>query len=143
MIRAWSSGTLIEMAVRYMLGPSKRPILTSLGESPAQPARAPLSPTTPGMSVREPYTHLAWCSKENPDDTGLLVAGGSPTTNPVNGLTFIDFGPTPIYQTATWDQLANHFRSPKRVHVLPTPPNAQVLEYISHPTILASLRRLP
>ena len=103
------------------------------GRTPAQPVRAPLSPTTPGMSVKEPYTHLAWCSKENPDDTGLLVSGGSPTTNPVNDLTFIDFGPTPIYQTATWDQLANHFRNPKRVHVLPTPPNAQVLEYILIP----------
>lgn len=78
------------------------------------------------VSVKEPYFHLSWCSKENPDDTGLLVAGGSPTTNPTKGLTFIELGPTPNYQTSTWDFLAKYFRHPKRTHILPTPANAGI-----------------
>ncbi|KIX06893.1 uncharacterized protein Z518_04869 [Rhinocladiella mackenziei CBS 650.93] len=81
------------------------------------------------VSVKEPYINIAWCSKENPDDTGLLVAGGSPTTNPTRGLTFIELGPTPNYQTSTWDFLASHFRNPKRIHVLPTPPNAEICTF--------------
>ena len=99
------------------------------GSGQAHSTKSPTSSTTAGISIKEPYTHISWCSKENPDDTGLLVSGGSPTTNPTNGLTFIDLGPTPAYQTSSWDYLANHFRSPKRTHVLPTPPNAQITNF--------------
>jgi hypothetical protein len=77
-------------------------------------------------SPLDPYIKIAWCSKQNPDDTGLLIAGGSPSTTPAKGLSFIDLGPTPNYQTSTWDFLAGHFRNPKRIHILPTPPNAIV-----------------
>ncbi|ETN37850.1 uncharacterized protein HMPREF1541_07473 [Cyphellophora europaea CBS 101466] len=94
---------------------------------------SPLSPTASGLSVREPYTRISWCSKENPDDTGLLLSGGSPTTNPTKGLSFIELGPTPVYQTSSWDALANHFRNPRRVHVLPTPPSADVAEFLIIP----------
>jgi len=83
--------------------------------------------------VKEPYFRISWCSKENPDDTGLLIAGGSPTSNPTRGLTFIELGPTPIYQTSSWDVLANHFRNPKRVHVLPTPPTAEIINFLLIP----------
>jgi syntaxin-binding protein 5 len=97
------------------------------------PPGTPLSPTLSGPSVREPYRHISWCSKENPDDTGLLIAGGSPTTNPTKGLSFMDLGPTPVYQTSSWDALANHFRNPRRVHVLPTPPNTEVADVLIIP----------
>lgn len=93
----------------------------------------PLSPTSPGLSVHEPYKKIMWCSKDNPDDTGLLITGGSPTTNPTKGLSFIELGPSPVYQTSSWDALANHFRNPRRVHVLPTPPNAEVSDYLLIP----------
>ena len=99
------------------------------GSGKGGPAKSPTTPLSPGISIKEPYSHIAWCSKENPDDTGLLVSGGSPTTNPANGLTFIELGPTPVYQTSSWDALANHFRSPRRTHVLPTPPNAQITNF--------------
>ncbi|KAK4942485.1 Lethal(2) giant larvae sro7 [Elasticomyces elasticus] len=84
-------------------------------------------------SVKEPYFHIAWCSKENADDTGLLLAGGSSTTNPTKGLTFIELGVTPNYQTSSWEYLAGHFRNPKRVHILPTPPNAHVTTFLIIP----------
>ena len=99
------------------------------GSGKGGPAKSPTTPLSPGISIKEPYSHIAWCSKENPDDTGLLVSGGSPTTNPTNGLTFIELGPTPNYQTSTWDGLSNYFRTPRRVHVLPTPPNAQITNF--------------
>jgi syntaxin-binding protein 5 len=96
------------------------------GSGRGGPPKSPTTPLSPGISIKEPYTRIAWCSKENPDDTGLLVAGGSPTTNPTNGLTFIELGVTPSYQTSSWEVLASHFRNPRQVHVLPTPPNAQI-----------------
>lgn len=99
------------------------------GSGQVGPLKSPTTPISPSLSVKEPYSRIAWCSKENPDDTGLLVSGGSPTTNPTNGLTFIELGPTPNYQTSSWDALSNHFRSPRRVHVLPTPPNAQITNF--------------
>lgn len=78
------------------------------------------------LCIKRPYSNISWCSKENPDDTGILIAGGTLTTEPSRGLTFLDLGHTPVYQTSTWDALTQHFRSPRRVHVLPTPPNAEI-----------------
>lgn len=81
----------------------------------------------------DPYTRISWCSKENPDDTGLLIAGGSPTATSGNGLTFMDLGLTPNYQTSSWQILSSHFQNPKRQHILPTPPKAQVVDFLLIP----------
>jgi syntaxin-binding protein 5 len=91
----------------------------------------------PGIkSVKQPYFDIAWCSKENPDDTGLLIAGGTPNSTLTPGLTFLDLGPTPNYQTSSWDILAKHFRIPKRTHILPTPPNAEIVKFLLIPRAL-------
>jgi syntaxin-binding protein 5 len=97
--------------------------------------KSPITPVSPSFAaaVKEPYFQIAWCSKQNPDDTGLLLAGGSPTSNPTRGLTFIDLGPTPNYQTSTWDFLAGHFRNPKRISVLKTPANASISTFLPIP----------
>ncbi len=84
-------------------------------------------------SMKQPYFDIAWCSKENPDDTGLLIAGGTPTSSPTPGLTFFDLGPTPNYQTSSWDVLAKYFRAPRRTHILPTPPNAETVKFLLIP----------
>ncbi|ERF68720.1 hypothetical protein EPUS_07138 [Endocarpon pusillum Z07020] len=90
--------------------------------------------SSPGIkSMKQPYFDIAWCSKENPDDTGLLIAGGTPTSCPTPGLTFFDLGPTPNYQTSSWDVLANYFRVPRRTHILPTPPNAEIVKFLLIP----------
>ena len=81
------------------------------------------------FAIKEPLVRLAWCSKENPDDTGLLIAGGILTTEPSKGLTFFDLGPTPNYATSSWQILSAHFELPKRRHILPTPPNAEVVDF--------------
>ncbi|KIW11213.1 hypothetical protein PV08_10513 [Exophiala spinifera] len=99
------------------------------------PGRGSSRPGAGTGSVKEPYCNIYWCSKENADDTGLLVAGGSSSTNSSKGLTFIELGLTPNYQTSTWDYLANHFRNPKRVQILPTPPNTQVTTFLPVPRI--------
>lgn len=84
---------------------------------------------TPGtFAVKEPFTKVAWCCKANPDDTGILVAGGVPTTLPEKGLTFIDLGPTPVYQTSTWATLSDHFKV-KKQNLLPTPAGAEVVDF--------------
>ena len=93
-------------------------------------ASSGISGSTRGaFAVREPLFHIAWCSKTNPDDTGILIAGGMSTTEPTKGLTFLDLGPTPNYATSSWQVLSNHFESPKRQHVLPTPPSAEVVDF--------------
>jgi hypothetical protein len=86
--------------------------------------------STPGtFSLKEPVFHAAWCCKGNPDDTGLLIAGGLPTTQLSKGLTFLDLGMTPNYQTSSWQVLSNHFASPRHQTTLPTPPNAEVVNF--------------
>ena len=81
------------------------------------------------FAVREPLFKITWCAKENPDDTGILIAGGRPTTELDKGLTFLDLGPTPVYATSSWQALSDHFSKPKRHHVLPTPPNAEIIDF--------------
>ena len=81
------------------------------------------------FAVKEPLFHLAWCSKVNPDDTGILIAGGLSISDPGRGLTFFDLGPTPVYATSSWQILSKHFEAPKHQHVLPTPPNAEVIDF--------------
>ncbi|KAF3491572.1 lethal(2) giant larvae protein [Arthroderma uncinatum] len=90
----------------------------------------PISGAVPGtFSIKAPVFEIAWCCKENPDDTGLLIAGGTPTTDVAKGLTFIDLGVTPNYQTSTWQILSGHFASLKRQSTLQTPPNAEVVHF--------------
>lgn len=81
------------------------------------------------FSVKEPIFDVAWCAKENPDDTGILVAGGCPTNIPNKGLTFLDLGLTPNYATSSWQLLTEHFEKPKRQSTLPTPPFAEVVGF--------------
>lgn len=84
---------------------------------------------TPGtFAIKEPFAKVAWCCKVNPDDTGILVAGGVPTTLPEKGLTFIDLGPTPVYQTSTWSVLSDHFNV-KKQNLLPTPAGAEIVDF--------------
>ena len=80
-------------------------------------------------AMKEPLFRISWCSKVNPDDTGLLIAGGLSTTEPAKGLTFLDLGLTPNYTTSSWQILSEHIERPKAQHTLSTPPNAQVVEY--------------
>ncbi|KAF6219197.1 hypothetical protein HO133_005022 [Letharia lupina] len=81
------------------------------------------------LAIKEPLFRISWCSKANPDDTGILIAGGLSTTEPAKGLTFLDLGPTPNYTTSSWQILSEHFERPKAQHTLPTPPNAEVVDY--------------
>ena len=81
------------------------------------------------LAVKEPLFRIAWCSKEHPDDTGILVAGGVPTTASTKGLTFLDLGPAPVYATSTWQALSQYFERPKGQHTLKTPPTAEVVDF--------------
>ncbi|KAL8971806.1 MAG: hypothetical protein Q9183_000882 [Haloplaca sp. 2 TL-2023] len=88
-----------------------------------------LTSSTGTFALKCPLFRMAWCSKENPDDTGLLIAGGTPTTSVEKGMTFIELGQTPIYATSSWQILSQHFEKPKNQHTLPTPPNAEVVDF--------------
>ncbi|EKD12351.1 uncharacterized protein L3040_003595 [Drepanopeziza brunnea f. sp. 'multigermtubi'] len=84
---------------------------------------------TPGTyAIKEPFAKIAWCCKANPDDTGLLIAGGFPNTVPEKGMSFLELGPTPIYATSPWSVLSAHFEA-KKTHLLPTPPGAEVIDF--------------
>ena len=86
--------------------------------------------STPGTyALKAPICRVAWCSKQNPDDTGILIAGGSPTTLPERGLTFFDFGLTPTYQTSSWQILSEHFAKPRRRNTLPSPPSTDIIDF--------------
>ncbi|KAJ5287989.1 hypothetical protein N7478_003675 [Penicillium angulare] len=78
---------------------------------------------------KEPITKVTWCAKDNPDDTGLLVAGGKPIQDVNKGLTFLDMGPTPNYQTSSWQVLSSYFERTRRHISLPIPPGALTMTY--------------
>lgn len=88
-----------------------------------------LGSTTGTFALKEPIFCMAWCSKVNPDETGILVAGGASTATPTKGLCFLELGHTPIYNTSSWQALSEHFEKPKKQYILPTPPNAEVIDF--------------
>ncbi|KAJ5601655.1 hypothetical protein N7510_011189 [Penicillium lagena] len=85
----------------------------------------------PGSSggPKQPIAKVTWCAKENPDDTGLLVAGGHSADDVNKGLTFLDMGTTPNYQTSSWQILTSYFERPRQTLNLSVPPGAQVVNY--------------
>lgn len=94
------------------------------------------SGTAPGtFAMKAPIFKLAWCAKQNPDDTGILVAGGLPMNLPERGLTFLDLGQTPLYATSSWQVLSEHFEKPKKQHILSTPPGVDVVDFCLIPKI--------
>lgn len=87
------------------------------------------------MGKRVPFTHVSWCANQDPDDTALLLAGGIIKDMPTKGLVLMEFGRTPMFNTSSWDLLSSHFENPKRQRMLPTPPNAQVVELCLVPRV--------
>jgi syntaxin-binding protein 5 len=82
------------------------------------------------FSMKEPFFRIAWCPNgQDPDDTCILIAGGASTTSPSKGLTLFEMGRTPVYATSSWQIISQHFESPKRQRILPTPPGAEVVDF--------------
>ena len=95
-----------------------------------QPPQSPEESRISGSGVSKPaYGRIAWCSKQNPDDTGLLIASSAASPGSAGGLTFLDLGQTPNYQTSSWERLAKYFQEPKRTHMLPVPSSTEVIKY--------------
>ncbi|KAI9643737.1 Lethal(2) giant larvae sro7 [Ciborinia camelliae] len=88
-------------------------------------------PRNPGATFvrKEEFAKIAWCCKENPDDTGLLIAGGLPTTMPHKGMMFMELGVTPVYATSTWPVLTEHFNATKRNQFLSIPTGADIADF--------------
>ncbi len=91
--------------------------------------RDSLGSTSGTFALKEPIFRMAWCSKVNPDETGILIAGGASTATPTRGLSFLELGHTPIYNTSSWQALSEHFEKPKKQYILATPPNAEVVDF--------------
>ncbi|PHH65611.1 hypothetical protein CDD81_2046 [Ophiocordyceps australis] len=93
-------------------------------EQPAPNAAAP--------TRTEPFTSLAWCCKQNCDDTGLLVSGGQSMEVSPKSMTFIELGLTPTYATSSWHALADYFAGSRHLS-LPLPSGAQAVDFILIP----------
>ena len=85
--------------------------------------------STPGtLPSNTPISRVTWCCKKNSDDTGIVVAGGLPRNISQRGMSFVDLGPTPAYQTSSWQALTAHFEKAKDHRILATPPNTDVVD---------------
>ncbi|KAI5462312.1 lethal giant larvae like, C-terminal-domain-containing protein [Mariannaea sp. PMI_226] len=91
-------------------------------------------PQPGGTGYADPITNIAWCCKENCDDSGLLIAGGQTLDASHKGLTFIDLGVTPIYATSSWQVLADYFRG-KGATFLPLPSGAEAVDFLLIPRL--------
>jgi syntaxin-binding protein 5 len=84
---------------------------------------------TSGLNeVREPIYDIVWCANHDPEDTAILVCGGSSSTSPIKGLTLFEMGRTPVYATSSWEILSRYISSPKRQRMLPIPPGTDVID---------------
>ena len=81
------------------------------------------------ISLNAPLFRIAWCCKQNSDDTGILIAGGNSMNTGEKCLTFLDFGQTPVYATSSWQVLADHFTKPKSRYRLTTPSNTEAVDF--------------
>ncbi|KAK4179369.1 lethal giant larvae like, C-terminal-domain-containing protein [Triangularia setosa] len=72
-----------------------------------------------------------WCCKGgNPDDTGLVIAGGwDRNETEKRGISFLDLGPTPVYATSSWEVLGGYFKGKGGRVVMEMPPGAEVVDY--------------
>ena len=95
-----------------------------------EPGAGPERPVSvSGFSgLKDPITQVAWCVKQNGDDSGLLIAGGRTASDP-KGLTFVDLGPSPYYQSSSWQTLSSFFEHPRQQVNIPTPPGAEVVDF--------------
>ncbi|KAH6637433.1 lethal giant larvae like, C-terminal-domain-containing protein [Boeremia exigua] len=80
------------------------------------------------FALKSPIFKIAWCANQDPDETGILIAGGQPSNISAKSLTFFELGRTPIYNTSSWQVLSNHFENPTRQRILPCPPGAEVVD---------------
>ncbi|KAF2278310.1 uncharacterized protein EI97DRAFT_373006 [Westerdykella ornata] len=81
------------------------------------------------FTIKSPIFRLVWCAaKQDPDDTGILIAGGAPSNLATKSLTFLELGRTPVYNTSSWQILSDHFENPKRQRILPCPPGTEVVD---------------
>ncbi|KAG0642875.1 lethal giant larvae like, C-terminal-domain-containing protein [Tuber brumale] len=87
------------------------------------------SETEGTIIVRQPLFKVSWCCTDNPDDTSILVAGGNLSVMPNKGLTLLDLGPTPNMLTSSIQLVSDHFASPRRQRVLPTPADLDVVDF--------------
>ncbi|KAI1809182.1 lethal giant larvae like, C-terminal-domain-containing protein [Poronia punctata] len=89
-------------------------------------------PQTETSKPKHPYLKIVWCCKRNPEDSGLLIAGGQTLEGPPPGLTFVELGVTPNYSTSSWQVLADYFRG-KRRSTLEAPTGAEVAGFTPIP----------
>ncbi|PVI06925.1 hypothetical protein DM02DRAFT_513368 [Periconia macrospinosa] len=80
------------------------------------------------FAIKSPIFKIAWCANEDPDETGILIAGGQPSNIAAKSMTFFELGRTPIYNTSSWQILSQHFEDPKRQRILPCPPGVEVID---------------
>ncbi|OTA99963.1 hypothetical protein M426DRAFT_324704 [Hypoxylon sp. CI-4A] len=91
-------------------------------------------PNPGSATAKRPYTRIAWCCKQNPEDSGLLISGGQKLDEPANGLTFIDLGITPNYATSTWQILTTYLEG-KKQQTLETPIGVDVANFFLIPRL--------
>ncbi|KAJ8101093.1 lethal giant larvae like, C-terminal-domain-containing protein [Lipomyces tetrasporus] len=82
---------------------------------------------------REPIYRVAWCCTTNPEDTALLIAGGEPGSLPLKGITYMDFGPTPVVQITSYQAQGDHYSQPRRQRIYPVPVGADPVDFIMIP----------
>lgn len=96
---------------------------------PRGPKGRPFEETEGTIIVRQPLFKVAWCSTSNPDETSILVAGGNLSVMPNKGLTLLDLGQTPNMLTSSIPFISEHFASPRRQRILPTPAALDVVDF--------------
>jgi syntaxin-binding protein 5 len=93
--------------------------------------RKPTALDTQHGGARDPITKVSWNCTANPEETSVLIAGGSVDLgSPVKGLTMLDFGSTPSVAITSYVAMGSHYANPCRHKIFPLPEGVDVCDLL-------------
>ncbi|ANB12255.1 Sro7p [Sugiyamaella lignohabitans] len=97
----------------------------NIPRKPHQPDNA-----APSGGSRDPIAKVTWNCTTNPEDTSLLISGGSIDLGFSKGFSMLDFGPTPSVAITSYQAMGNHYAEPRRHKIYPLPDEVDVVDFI-------------
>lgn len=95
--------------------------------------RRSLAGTDYNGSACKAISKVSWVCTSNPEETALIISGGTFMDGAAQGVTVLDFGVTPAVAVTSYQAMGKHYANPRRQRVFPTPGHAAVVDFIPLP----------
>lgn len=95
--------------------------------------RRSLAGTDYNGSACKAISKVSWVCTSNPEETALIISGGTFMDGAAQGVTVLDFGVTPAVAVTSYQAMGKHYANPRRQRVFPTPGHVAVVDFIPLP----------